>query len=185
MLVTGKKVYLRTVRETDLDALYLMQCDVENRGPYFPVFIPSETEFKTEFHQNGFLTGEHGRYLICGMEDRLLGEIYYFRTVPYFSGYEVGYRLFDPGHSSNRGHMTEAVTLATYLLFLSQRINRLELRIMPDNAPSKRVAEKCGYQFEGTARGGMFHHGEYRDMDVYAILRAEAPHTLEEALARV
>jgi RimJ/RimL family protein N-acetyltransferase len=50
---------------------------------------------------------------------------------------------------------------------------------------SKRVAEECGYKFEGVARGAVFHRGAYRDMEVYSILRQEAPATLEEALARI
>ncbi len=41
--------------------------------------------------------------------------------------------------------MTEALTLFTYLLFAMYKINRLELKIMPGNAPSRRVAQKCGY----------------------------------------
>jgi [ribosomal protein S5]-alanine N-acetyltransferase len=185
MIVKGKALYLRTVRETDLDTLYLRQCDIEQRGLYFPIYIGSETAFKDEFRKDGFANNEHGRYLICDFEDRVLGEMYYFRATPYFDGYEVGYRLFEPATLSRRGTMTEALLLCTYVLFVSQKINRLELKIMPQNAASKRVAEKCGYQYEGTARACMFHRGEYRDMEIYSILRAEAPGSLEEALTRI
>ena len=108
----------------------------------------------------------------------------YFKTTPYFDGLEVGYRLYDTGQS-NRGVMTEALCLCTYVLFVTRKINRLELKIMPDNIPSKRVAEKCGYTFEGVNRGAIFHRGAYRDMEVYSILREEAPATLEDALAKI
>ncbi|MDP6736526.1 MAG: GNAT family protein, partial [Nitrospinaceae bacterium] len=67
--------------------------------------------------------------------------------------------------------MTEALTLFTYVLFVSKKINRLELKVIPGNAPSKRVAEKCGYQLEGVNRGAMFLRGDYRDLEVYSILR--------------
>jgi [ribosomal protein S5]-alanine N-acetyltransferase len=113
-----------------------------------------------------------------------LGVILFFKAAPYFDGFEIAARIFDVEHHS-RGIMTEALTLFTYLLFTLKKVNRLELKIMPANAPSKRVADKCGYKFEGVARGAVFHRGAYRDMEVYSILRQEAPATLEEALAKL
>ena len=184
MLVKGKNLYLRTVREKDLEMLYEYTCDIEARGPYYPIFLSSESEFRREFQQNGFLGDDEGEFLICDLETRPLGLMLYFKAAPYFEGFEITYRLFDTGHS-NRGIMTEALTLCTYLLFATQKINRLELKIMPENGPSKRVAEKCGYKFEGIARGAMFHRGEYEDLAVYSILREEAPATLEEALVSI
>ena len=182
MIIKGKRLSLRTVREKDLDALYDLVFDAAARGPYYPIFIWSETEYKREFQQNGFWSDEHGELLICDLEDRMLGEVYYFRAAPYFDGYELAYRLFDVGQS-NRGVMTEAVTLFTYLLFCVKKINRLELKIMPENIASKRVAEKCGYVLEGVARGAFFHRGAYRDLEVWSILRQEARTSLEDVLA--
>ena len=116
--------------------------------------------------------------------DRLVGIMYFFKATPYFDGYEIGYRLFDL-QSSGRGLMTEALLLCTYLLFVWKKINRLELKIFSENIGSKRVAQKCGYQYEGLLRGCDFHRGEYRDMESYSILRSEAPRTRDEALARL
>ncbi len=183
MLVTGKRLLLRTVRESDLDRLYMLNCDVEARGEYFPVYVKSETAFKHEFQQHGFWSDSAGQMLICTHELELLGLLLYFKSTPYFHGFEVGYRLFDT-RRSNRGIMTEALFLGTYFLFTAHPINRLELKIMPANIASKRVAVKCGYQPEGIARGGMYHRGTYGDMEVYSILRHEAPSSLEDTLAR-
>ncbi len=184
MLVTGKHLSLRTVREADLDRLYTLNCDVQARGEYFPVYITSETAFRNEFQQHGFWSDSSGEALICGHELELLGLLLYFKATLYFHGFEVGYRLFDT-RQSNRGIMTEALSLFTYLLFTAHPINRLELKIMPANIASKRVAMKCGYQLEGIARGGMYHRGAYGDMEVYSILRHEAPSSLEDTLARI
>lgn len=184
MIVMGRNILLRTVRENDLDTLYRYHTDIENRGPYFPLFIPSESGFRREFTETGFWQPDHGDALICDFEDRILGIILFFKATPYFDGYEIGYRLFETGHH-NKGVMTEALALMTYVLFAAKKINRLELKIMPDNIPSRRVAEKNGYTLEGIARGCMFHRGAYRDMAIYALLRAEAPVTLEDALNRI
>jgi RimJ/RimL family protein N-acetyltransferase len=184
MLVSGPHLQLRTVRAADLDQLYLYVCDVEARGLYFPIFFDSESTFKQEFEADGFLKSDSGTLLICGHDNRMLGVIYFFKATPYFDGFEIGYRLFDT-RNSGRGLMTEALMLCTYLLFAWKKINRLELKIFPENAGSKCVAQKCGYQYEGLLRGCDFHRGENRDMESYSILRSEAPRTLDEALARL
>jgi RimJ/RimL family protein N-acetyltransferase len=178
-MIRGEHVYLRTVRESDLDFYYERICNVEGTGQYeyYPIIVPSEAAFKRNFHEYGFWDDDYGELLICDSDDHIVGVILFFKAAPYFDIFDIENR--------NRGIMTEALTLFTYLLFTIRKVNRLELKIMPANAPSKRVAEKCGYKFEGVARGAVFHRGAYRDMEVYSILRQEAPATLEEALARI
>jgi RimJ/RimL family protein N-acetyltransferase len=185
-MIRGKNIYLRIVRETDLDFYYERVCDVDGAGQYeyYPIDVPSETEFKRKFHENGFWTDNYGELLICALDDSIIGVIIFFKAASYFDGFEIAARIFSADHR-NRGVMTEALTLFTYLLFTMKKINRLELKIVPANAPSKRVAQKCGYQFEGVARGAVFHRGAHRDLEVHSILRHEAPATLEDALARV
>ena len=182
----GKDISLRTVRETDLDFYYERVCDVDGAGQYeyYPIDVPSEPEFKRRFHENGFWTENYGELLICAQDDGVIGVIHFFKAASYFDGFEIAARIFNAEHR-NRGVMTEALMLFTYLLFTLKKINRLELKIVPANAPSKRVAQKCGYKFEGIARGAMFHRGAHRDLEVHSILRHDAPATLEEALARV
>ncbi|MET0835040.1 MAG: GNAT family protein, partial [Actinomycetota bacterium] len=40
-----------------------------------------------------------------------------------------------------------------------RKVNRISLVIVPENAPSQRIAERCGFQLEGTARGALFTGG--------------------------
>jgi RimJ/RimL family protein N-acetyltransferase len=120
--------------------------------------------------------------LICNLTDhQILGVMYCLKATPYWDNLEVAYRLYDL-QLSGQGIMTEALKLFSYVLFVSKSINRLELKIFPENTASKRVAVKCGYHFEGIARGAIFHRGAYRDMEIYSLLRSEAPHSLEDVL---
>ena len=179
MIISGKKVYLRTVREADLDYLYEKECDIALRGQYFPVFISSIVSFKEGFQKNGFWDDNGGDMLVCDVNTHaIVGMLFAFKGTPYWSNLEVGYRLLDLD-LRGKGIMPEAVTLFNYVLFSSKKINRLELKIFPENTASKRVAEKCGYQFEGIARGVYFHGGAYRDMEIYSLVRSEAPATLD------
>jgi RimJ/RimL family protein N-acetyltransferase len=58
-------------------------------------------------------------------------------------------------------------------LFDRKKENQIRLIIHPDNAGSKRVAQKCGYKYEGVARGAWFHRGRNQDVEVHALLRDE------------
>jgi ribosomal-protein-alanine N-acetyltransferase len=182
-MIRGRNVQLRMVREGDLDLLFTYASDVEGRGLYYPIFLMSQPQFKRQFEETGFWKDEFGELLVCDLEDHMLGAVSFFKAAPYFDGYEVAARLFDLS-MRDRGIMTEALSLFCYLLFTVKKINRLEARIMPENGASKRMAEKCGFRFEGVAREAVFHLGAYRDMEVYSLLRSEASATLEEALRR-
>ncbi len=120
MVVRGNTVFLRTVREDDLNDLYGRLTDIELRGPYFPISIPSESGFKAQFREDGFWSDTNGIMLICANDDgRILGQIMRFKATPYWDNYEIGYRLLD---MSERGHgfTSEALMLFTYILFAGQ-----------------------------------------------------------------
>ena len=56
-------------------------------------------------------------------------------------------------------------------LFGAKKVNRISLVIVPENAPSQRIAEKCGFQLEGRARGAFFNGGRSLDVLIYSLLR--------------
>jgi RimJ/RimL family protein N-acetyltransferase len=63
--------------------------------------------------------------------------------------------------------------LLTTYLFNRTKHNRIRLVIHPDNLSSKRIAEKCGYQYEGIARGAWFNRGRNQDVEIHARLRED------------
>lgn len=185
MIVKGPTLHLRTVRERDLEWLYEQQNSLDARGDFFPIGVTSETDFRQRFQEHGFWADDHGRVLICANDTKaIVGMLVFFKATPYWDCYEIGYRLFDVTHSG-RGIMTEALTLFTYVLFATKRVHRLELKIVPENKGSVRVAEKCGYRLEGVAREAWYHRGRHLDMAVYSLLRPEFPVNLDEVMARL
>jgi RimJ/RimL family protein N-acetyltransferase len=171
-MIRGENVTLRTVRESDLDSLFSFLSDIANRGEFFPIMIPSEAIFKKDFRDTGFWQEGFGRLLICDKNEQVVGSIWYFKTASYYDGLEIGYHMFDVA-SRNQGLMTESLSLLVRLLFATKKINRLQLTVMLPNVASKRVAEKCGFKFEGIARGALFHKGQNHDLEMYSILRHE------------
>jgi RimJ/RimL family protein N-acetyltransferase len=64
---------------------------------------------------------------------------------------ELGYVLSSAARG--RGVATEALRQLTAWAFEEQRLIRLQLLISVSNEASKRVAQRCGYRFEGVLRG--------------------------------
>lgn len=170
-MIRGERVALRTVREADLPALYALINDLSLQGEHLALPLRSEPSFRKEFNDTGFLDAQRGRFLVTDLEDRTLGTIVYF-SVNYMDGFEIGYHLFDPA-TRGKGVMSEAVRLAVGYLFSRHKINRLQIVTAVDNEPSKRLALRCGFRFEGTLRGNVFHHGHSRDSLLYSLLRAD------------
>lgn len=171
-MLQGKLIQLRPVRETDLDTLYTRLSDISSRGKYFPIKILSETALRKQFHDSGFLSDDEGLLLIINETGAIIGHIEFFKPVDYLDGYELSYLIYDPAERG-KGVATEAVRLLTQYVFDTRKNNRLQLVIHPDNAASRRIADKCGFAHEGTMRGAWYNRGQYHDVEVYALLRSE------------
>jgi RimJ/RimL family protein N-acetyltransferase len=168
-MLHGKVITLRPVRDTDLDSLYAFHVDVDNRGDYFPRGIMAQPKFRSSFQESGFWGKDEGMLVMVSSSGEILGHIEFFKTVNYLDEYELSYHIYSSEHRG-QGLATEAVTLLTRYLFESKRMNRIRLVIHPDNIPSRRIAEKCGFQHEGTARGAWYNRGRHQDVEIYAIL---------------
>ncbi len=171
-MIKADTFILRTLSESDLPEFHAKRSDVYRRGIYYPIDIPSISAIRKRFSEDGYWGPDLGLMLIVGNDGTLLGEIAFFKSVTYWNAYELSYLLYDPD-TRGKGIMTEATRLMMRYLFETKTINRLQLCIHPDNQASRRVAEKCGFTHEGTARGAWFHRGKHQDMEVYGILRNE------------
>ena len=172
-MIHGEKIFLRTMRDSDLDILLEMLEDIEARGEYYPQEMPSQVAIRKRFSEDGYWGDNFGRLLICEPDGRIVGMVHFFKEPSYFDGLELGYIMLDPA-ARGKGYMTEAVSLIVRYLFRVFKINRLQILATPENIPSWRVAEKCGFTYEGTARGAIFNAGKMYDLKVYSLLRAEA-----------
>ena len=72
-----------------------------------------------------------------------------------------------------RGVATAAARLVARFAFVEIGLARLEIVVLPDNAASRRVAEKLGARFECVARSRLQWRGDARDAAVYALLPAD------------
>ena len=179
-MLEGKKVNLRLFREDDLEEYYRLYSRVTERGEYFPLTIQSLPVMRKQFAETGWWAENEGRMLITDKGGKLVGGIAYFRGGTHHVPFEIGYIVFRPD-DRNRGYMREALRIFSAHMFESKPIERLELCMFTGNAASRRVAERCGYRYEGTMRRAGLLRGEWRDVEMFSLLREECP-ALADAL---
>ena len=171
-MLHGAHVTLCPIRAADLDVVYAAHVDIRNRGAFFPLGVQSESAFKRAFAEHGFWQREEGHLLIITPDREIAGHIEFFRPVSYWDAFELSYQLYDARYAG-RGYTTEAVQLLVEYLFATKKQERIQLVIVPENAASRRVAEKCGFTREGTARGAFFNAGRSQDVLIYSLLRSD------------
>lgn len=171
-MLHGRLVHLRPPRAADLDTLYAAHVEVANRGPFYPMGVQSESAFRRDFAEHGLWQREQGTFVILDADDRIVGHLEFFKPVGYWDALELAYQLYD--HSvAGRGYTTEAVQLAVDFLFATKKFHRLQLVIVPENAASRRIADKLGFQLEGTVRGAFFNDGRNQDVLLYSLVRTD------------
>jgi len=171
-MLHGERITLRPVREADLDALYDAHVEIRNRGIFFPLGVMSETRFRREFAEHGFWQKEEGMLVIGAADGEIAGHIEFFKPVSYWDAFELSYQLYDERHAGH-GYTTEAVQLLVDYLFATKKQHRIHLVIVPGNAASRKIAEKCGFILEGTVRGAFFNAGTNHDVVLYSLLRTD------------
>ena len=84
---------------------------------------------------------------------------------------EFGYWVAEPAWG--RGVATEAGGALVRYVFDAYPVERLQSRVFMGNDASARVLAKLGFTYEGTLRSGAFNKGRFRDVMLFALLRAQ------------
>jgi RimJ/RimL family protein N-acetyltransferase len=166
--ITDGSVVLRPVREADRAVVLSAMGD-----PLIARWLnmprsPSNADFDSlvRVAQTGWDSGARFDYAVCVAGDATwLGSVIASRR--HRDNYEVAYLAGAPGRE--RGLMSTAVRLLCDALF-EAGVGRLELRTHPDNEPSQRLAQRCGFRREGRERSSIWLHGKREDAFVWSLL---------------
>lgn len=171
-MIKNGRITLRHVEEADLPLLIRASNDVELRGENSPTRLRNPTQTHQRFKETGFSTDEFERLMICNEANEVVGDLCHFPAKRYADAREIGWMLYGEANRG-KGYAYEAVSALIDYLFKSYTFNRIECSTGVDNAPSLRLAERCGFVREGVLRGQVFVNGEYIDSAVLSILRSE------------
>ncbi|WPY95862.1 GNAT family protein [Limimaricola variabilis] len=111
-------------------------------------------------------------FLIRRADQMLLGAITLdnIRRGPAQAG-TTGYWIGKP--FARAGYMREAVLAVVHHAFNVMDLSRIEAGCLPENTPSRRLLESCGYKYEGVAQSYLQIDGRWRNHVLYANLRAD------------
>ncbi len=172
-MLKGDKVNLRLLKKTDIPTYAALMEDVSVRGEFFPLKVITETTLEQRFAKDGFWSEDGGLMLVVEkVTDRIVGSIFVFKPVVFYDAFELGYIILDT-ESRGKGYMPEAVKLMVGFLFDLKPYHRIQLQIEPANKASLRVAEKCGFKYEGLIRKAFFSRGKAVDVGMHSVLRDE------------
>lgn len=171
-MIIGKKIRIRLVRPDDLEELIPLLQVSACRFDGFIDNLASENSLYEKFQKHGFWKDNFGMMLIVSRKDNILGALLY-RKLEIVNGMDIKYIIFDES-DRNQGYMKEGLALFSSYLFSSKQINRLQLSIPDYHRASIAVGQKCGFKFEGIARGAAFSKGKYIDLCIYSMLKEES-----------
>jgi [ribosomal protein S5]-alanine N-acetyltransferase len=111
-------------------------------------------------------------FLIRRSDTALLGAITLdnIRRGPAQAG-TTGYWVGAP--FARQGYMREAIEALVHYAFTTLDLSRIEAGCLPENTPSRRLLEHCGYKYEGVAQSYLQINGRWRNHVLYANLRSD------------
>lgn len=169
-MLEGKVIQLRCVKEEDLSKLYFFFDSIRMKGEYLAADLLSEHQFRLSFYETGFWGQEKGTLLLVRKET-VIGAIWFERRA-LFDCLDLHFYIFAKANRG-KGFMSDALSLFSAYLFSTQKIERLQIAVPEYSTSAIRLAQKCGYQFEGIARSALFHRGKYSDLCIYSQIRSE------------
>lgn len=109
--------------------------------------------------------------IVSAKDGGLLGSVGIERSCDDPAIGEIGYWV--AADARGQGVATRAVQLLTGWAWDAMGLARIEITTHEDNAPSIRLAEKCGFVREGVLRGYREHHGRRVDLVMWSKLRRD------------
>ena len=100
-----------------------------------------------------------------------IGQIAYFLVDRFNSWGEIEYCIGSA--YQGKGYATEAAKEVIRYGFDQIGFNKVQICVRPSNIKSKKVIEKCGFEYEGTLRDYFFIDGKYEGRMYYSILRSK------------
>ncbi|MEM1161466.1 MAG: GNAT family protein [Pseudomonadota bacterium] len=82
---------------------------------------------------------------------------------------------------ARQGFMAETIIKLRDYAFAQMDLSRIEAACLPENAPSRKLLEKCLFKYEGVAQAYLQINGRWRNHVLYAALREDRRGRVDEA----
>ena len=171
--ITGNKIYLREVRQSDINQTYCQWLNDPEVNRYLETrFIPQSTESISQFVASKTGNNEMLLAICCAKNDCHIGNIK-LGPINWVHRYgDVSLFIGDKNYWG-KGIASEAIELLTDFAFRVLNMHRLKADAYDKNIGSIRAFEKCGYVREGILRKQYYSDGKYVDTVLLGILQEE------------
>ncbi len=168
-----QETILTELKESDKDALvwWLNDKDIYKRTLNIP-FPYTETdaiEFYNKCKEKDEIFGVQMTWAIRKKDGQLIGVIGLSGKDEFPQKEEVGYWL--ARDFWGKGIMKKSLQAVTNIAIEKYGIIRLEAPTFAFNLHSQKVAEKCGYMYEGNLRKSLYKDGMYFDCRMYSYVK--------------
>lgn len=166
------RLTLRKIECRDLSDVYEYTSD-----PLVPKYLmwhPHQTrEYTKSYLKYMNKLYKKGKFYDWGIEfcGKLIGTVGFSSINIKNNSAEIGYVL--NSKFWNKGIASEAVNEILKFAFCILDMQRVEAVFLPENEKSREVLKKCGMKFEGVHRSALLVKGEYRDVETFAIIKAD------------
>ncbi|MEU7608792.1 GNAT family N-acetyltransferase [Micromonospora sp. NPDC049204] len=168
--VGAGELRLRPMEEQDLDAVVETCRDPESiRWTTVPdPYERADAQGFQAYGQDTWARGQAACFVVADPDDTYAGTIALRLSPTDALLADVGFMTAPAARG--RGYMPAALVALSAWGCATLGLARIEWKANVGNTASRRVAEKAGFTFEGTARGGVQHRGERVDAWVGALL---------------
>jgi len=172
--IIGKDIYLRGLREDDLEGDYFqwlndreLTCYLESG--YFP-----NTIAKMQIYFANVISRDEVLMLaiIEKNSERHIGNIKVDQINWIHRTAQLG-MLIGEKDCHGKGYATQALELMLEHVFTTLNLRKINLRVIVENYAAVRLYEKMGFQIEGLMKEQDFHNGKYCDAYMMALLKKD------------
>lgn len=169
-VLTGERVTLRELQESDARSLYAALCRPEVTRFTWPP--PSSVEAFERFIEWARAERATGKYICYGIvprgRDEAAGVFELRQLQPGFFRGELGFVL-DP-HVWSTGIFSEGARMLLKFAFDIVEVHRIEARVAVTNGRGNAALRKIGAKQEGVLRAAFVSEGHYVDQNLWAFL---------------
>jgi ribosomal-protein-alanine N-acetyltransferase len=175
-----ERLILRYIAPSDADDMFEYSsiedvCEYLLWSPHINIDV---TKGYIEFLQKRYLRGLYADWAIIIKDTgKMIGTCGYANIDTREKSCEIGYVLSP--YYRNKGYMTESVRAVLKLTFEVLNLQSAHLRIINENASSKKLAERVGFSLDRIGYSEMEIKGQYRDI-VHYIMTDEMYNRIKE-----
>lgn len=164
----GGRVYLRRVESRDRQKIVrLAQASTTLHNPW--IETPTSSALFNHYFDRIRSKNATGSLVCLKHNDDIVGVINLNEILlGAFRSARVSYYVSH--EHQGKGLMTEGLKLLANQAFSTIGLHRIEAAIQPNNLLSKRLVKRCGFHYEGLAKGYLYIDGKWRDHERWALI---------------